>query len=155
MFYRHSYDKLIYPLILFGLFIAVSYRPKYRLRSDMPPEFFPITTAPAKSDAKRSLDEKIAWAYWESAQMDIQWKYPHGQTLPPDAPSEFRVDAKALGPLASDLATRNLYWRRLQQVWYTPETWQKQYQWDMNWASDPLTTAGDWLREEAKRLTSF
>ena len=151
MFFRHSYDKLVYPLILVALVIAFSYRPKYHLRGDMPSEFFPATAA-AKSDAKRSLDQKIAWAYWESAQMDIQWKYPHGQTLPVDPPAEFRVDAKALGPSASDPATRQLYWRRLQQVWYAPETWEKQYQWDMNWASDPLTSAGEWLRDETGKL---
>lgn len=154
MFYRHSYDKLIYPLILFGLFIALSYRPKYHLRGDMPPEFF-SATAFAKSDTKPLLDQKIAWAYWERAQMDIQWKYPRGQTLPPEPPAEFRVDGKALGPMASDPLTRQRYWRRLQQVWYAPETWQKQYQWDMNWASDPLTTAGEWVRQESRRFTSF
>ena len=131
--------------------IAFSYRPKYHLRGEMPSEFFPATAA-AKSSAQRSLDQEIAWAYWESAQMDIQWKYPHGQTLPVDPPPEFRVDAKALGPSASDPATRQLYWRRLQKVWYTPETWQKQYQWDMNWASDPLTSAGEWLRDETGKL---
>jgi hypothetical protein len=151
MFFRHSYDKLVYPLILVAAVIAFSYRPKYHLRGEMPSEFFPATAA-AKSSAQRSLDQKIAWAYWESAQMDIQWKYPHGQTLPVDPPPEFRVDAKALGPSASDPATRQLYWRRLQKVWYTPETWQKQYQWDMNWASDPLTSAGEWLRDETGKL---
>jgi len=151
MFFRHSYDKLVYPLILVAAVIAFSYRPKYHLRGEMPSEFFPATAA-AKSSAQRSLDQEIAWAYWESAQMDIQWKYPHGQTLPVDPPPEFRVDAKALGPSASDPATRQLYWRRLQKVWYTPETWQKQYQWDMNWASDPLTSAGEWLRDETGKL---
>jgi hypothetical protein len=98
------------------------------------------------------LDQKIAWAYWESARMDIQWKYPHGQTLPPDPPQEFRVDAKALGPGATDPATRQLYWRRLRSVWYTPETWERKYVFDMNWASDPLGAAGTWLREEISRL---
>src|SRR5690349_12784350 len=112
MFFRHSYDKLIYPLVLLAGLAAISYRPRYHLRGDMPAEFFP--SSPSTTPAKRSLDQKIAWAYWESAQMDIQWKYPHGKTLPADPPPEFRVDARALGPNAADSVTRQLYWRRLQ-----------------------------------------
>jgi hypothetical protein len=153
MFFRHSFDKLIYPVIMIALLIAISYRPKYHLRSDMPPEFFPPAAA-ASSNAKRSMDQKIAWAYWESAQMDIQWKYPHGRTLPPDPPLEFRADAKGLGAAAGDPATRQLYWHRLQQVWYTPEAWHKQYGWNFDWASDPLTSAGEWLRDRANHVLS-
>lgn len=151
MFFRHSVDKLIYPALALALLAAVSYRPKYHLRPDMPPEF----SRQASTKGKPTLDQKIAWAYWESAQMEIQWKYPHGKTLPPDPPFEFRVDAQALGPLATDPATRQLYWHRLQDVWYTPETWQKQYEWSWDWASDPLSSAGQWLREEADRLFSL
>ena len=153
MFFRHSFDKLIYPVVALALLAAVSYRPKYHLRPDMPPEFF-RPAASSSTKGKPSLDQKIAWAYWESALMNIQWKYPHGKTLPPDPPYEFRIDAQALGPLAADPTTRQVYWHRLQDVWYTPETWQKQYEWDWNWASDPLMSAGQWLREEADRLTS-
>jgi len=131
---------------------AISYRPKYHLRGDMPPEFFP-TSATVQNAAKRSVDQKIAWAYWESAQMDIQWKYPHGKTLPPEPPAEFHVDARALGQDAGDPGVRQLYWRRLQQVWYVPETWQKQYEWDWSWASDPFTAGGQWLKEQMERLT--
>jgi hypothetical protein len=151
MFFRHSFDKLIYPVLALALLAAFSYRPKYHLRSDMPPEFFrSFATSDAKG--KQSLDQKIAWAYWESAQMDIQWKYPHGKTLPSDPPLEFRVNAQALGPAAADPAIRQLFWRRLQDVWYAPETWQKQYEWDWSWASDPLSSAGQWLREEADEV---
>ena len=154
MFFRHSYDKLIYPLVLLLVLAAVSFRPKYHLRGDMPPEFFRAASS-SSTAAKGALDQRIAWAYWESAQMDIQWKYPHGRTLPPDPPPEFRVDAKALGPSANDPATRQLYWRRLQSVWYTPETWQRKYELDMNWARDPLSSAGSWLREEVNQLLRF
>ncbi len=152
MFFRHSYDKLLYPLVLFIGLAAISYRPKYHLRGDMPPEFFP-TSATTQNAAKRAVEQKIAWAYWESAQMDIQWKYPHGKTLPADPPEEFRIDARALGEEAGDPATRQLFWRRLQQVWYVPETWQKQYEWDWSWASDPFTAGGQWLKEQMERLT--
>ena len=153
MFYRHSYDKLIYPLIAFVGLVAISYQPRYHLRSDMPAEF--ARAAPlATSGEKRSLDQKIAWAYWESVQMDVQWKYPHGHGLPVDPPAEFRVDARALGPVAADPATRRLYWQRLQEIWYAPGTWQKQYEWSWGWASDPLTSSGQWLKEKAEAMFS-
>ena len=67
---------------------------------------------------KRPIEQKIACAYWDSAQMNIQWKYPHEHPLPVDAPPEFGIDAPALGPAASAPATRDLYWHRLRQVWY-------------------------------------
>lgn len=151
MFYRHSYDKLIYPFILLVVLIAISYRPAYRLRPDMPQVFF---AADAPCGPKRSVEQKIACAYWDSAQMNIQWKYPHAHALPADIPAEFVIDAPALGPQASAQATRTLYWRRLQQVWYLPETWKETYEWNWNWASDPLDSAGQWLRETMGRLFS-
>lgn len=151
MFFRHSYDKLIYPLLLLAGLAAISYRPVYHLRADMPPDFFPTKTRSTTAE-KRALDHKIAWAYWESAQMDIQWKYPHGKMLPTDPPPEFRVDARALGPDAAGDATRQLYWRRLQELWYIPETWQRNYEWDLGWVSDPLTSAGQMLRDLANKM---
>jgi len=151
MFFRHSYDKFVYPFIVVAVLIAVSYRPKYHLRRDMPTEFF-RSSAELSSNAKWSVDKRIAWAYWESAQTDIQWRYPRGSSLPPNPPAEFYVDGKTLGPAATDPLTRMLYWHRLQEVWYGPETWQKDYEWDLGWANDPLTSAGQWLREKAAGL---
>ena len=49
--------------------------------------------AASSGTKQRTLEQRIAWAYWESAQMDIQWKYPHGHPLPADPPAEFRIDA--------------------------------------------------------------
>lgn len=144
MFFRHHSDKLIYPLLLLVLFVILSYRSTYHLSPEMPKDFFPQPVA-----QKHSFEEKIAWAYWESAQMDIQWKYPHGHLLPVDAPPEFRIHAQALGP--PDPVTRAYYWRRLQEVWSSPEAWEKKYEWSWAWAGDPLSSAGEWLRDHADR----
>jgi hypothetical protein len=143
MFFRHHSDKLMYPLLVLALLAIVSYRAKYRLKAEMPAGFFSTSDAPQK----HSLDKKIAWAYWESAEMNIQWKYPYGHHLPNDPPPEFSIDAHGLGPSASDPATRLLYWKRLQQVWYLPETWEKDYGWDWSWIGDPLTSASEWMRD--------
>src|SRR5215467_8556708 len=129
MFFRHSSHKLLIPLVAVFILFVLSYRPKYQLRSEMPSEFFPERAATTQN----SVDQKIAWAYWETAQMDVQWKYGHGHPLPTDPPAEFRISATALGPAASDPAIRILYWRRLQQVWVFPETWNKVYELDWSW----------------------
>ena len=146
MFLRHHSDKLIYPLLLVVFLIIISYRPNYRLNPEMPKSFYSLPAG-----QKHTPEQKIAWAYWESAQMDIQWKFPHGHPLPLDPPAEFHVHAEALGPAAGDPATRALYWRRLQGVWNTPDAWKRQYEWDLGWASDPLTSAGEWLRDRVAR----
>jgi len=84
MFFRHGLDKLIYPVIAIALLIFVSYRPEYHLRTEMPADF---SSAASSGTKQRTLEQRIAWAYWESAQMDIQWKYPHGHPLPADPPA--------------------------------------------------------------------
>ncbi len=150
MFFRSHLDKLVYPVIAVVLLLLVSYRPKYHLRTEMPPGFF--SEANSAPSQKRGLEQRIASAYWESAQMDVQWKYPYSHPLPPDPPPEFKIDAPALGPAASDPATRALYWHRLQQVWYLREAWNKEYEWDWNWASDPIVNGGQWLRDRADKL---
>ncbi len=149
MFFRSHLDKLVYPVIAVVLLLIISYQPKHHLRADMPAGFFSEASSP---DQKRELERRIAAAYWESAQMDVQWKYPYSHPLPPEPPPEFKIDAPALGPSASDPATRALYWHRLQQVWYLPEAWDKDYEWDWSWVTDPLTNGGQWLRDHADKL---
>jgi len=151
MFYRHHVDKLIYPIVGLIAFLALSYRPKYHLNSQMPAAFFPGTMSvlpPATAN-----DKRIAWAYWESAQMDIQWKYNRNSSLPPDPPAEFRVNGKALGPATSDPELRALYWRRLQTAWNSPDSWTKDYQWDFGWVHDPVNDAEEWARDLSRRFS--
>ena len=148
MFFRHALDKMIIGVIVVIILVVISYRPEYRLRNDMPPAFF---KAAATEAAKPSLDERIAWGYWESAVMDVQWRYSRVQPLPAEPPAEFHLNAQALGPTASDPATRLMYWKRLQQVWLEPSTWAQRYEWNWTWAHDPLDTAGSWIRHEADK----
>jgi hypothetical protein len=147
MFFRHHSDKLLIPVVLGLLFVMSSYRAKYHLRADMPSGFF-ATKSPG------SPEKKVAQAYWNAAQTEIQWKYVHGHPLPFDPPPEFQIDARIGGAAASDPAVRLLYWRRLQQAWALPETWTKDYAWDFGWVSDPIAAGGNWLKEEADRIFS-
>ena len=152
MFFRHSADKLIYPLIAAILIVFVSYRPRYRLRPEMPRAFF---SEASSSEGQPFLEQRIAGAYWESAQMDIQWQWPHGHTLPVAPPVEFRITAQGLGPAASDQALRQRYWNRLRQVWNSPDVWRLEYEWNWSWASNPVTSAGEWIRDGIARIFSF
>jgi hypothetical protein len=152
MFFRHSLDKLIYPLIGLGILTYTSYRPKYHLRTQMPAAFFPAATS--SGSGRQGPERRIAEAYWKSACSNIQWKFPYGSPLPLDAPSEFQVDARLTPAAQSDPATRLLYWHRLHQVWPLKESWEPQYEWDFSWAHDPLTSAGQWLRDHIGRMFS-
>lgn len=148
MFFRHSIDKLIYPVLAAAVLLLIGYRPQYRLTDEMPKEFYSEPDAGQATSTAR----KIAWAYWESAQMDIQWKYPRGSTLPAEPPAEFRIDAKALGPAATDPAIRMQYWHRLQLVWYLPDTWKEEYEWGWSGVGNPITAASQWVRDRFDRL---
>lgn len=144
MFFRHSTDKWLLLMVGAVVLTLVSYHATYHLRGDMPPGFFRPT---ASNLEQRLLEQKIARAYWESAQNDVQWKYPHGHPLPGEPPPEFRISTQALGLTASDPAVRLVYWHRLQEVWYLPEIWKEQYEWDWGWASDPVASTGQWVKD--------
>lgn len=149
MFFRHQSDKLIYPIIAAILLVVFSYHAKYRLNPQMPRAFF--SSLHSETSQKPSVEQRIAWAYWESAQMDVQWKYAYGHPLPTDPPIEFRINAQALGPGAADSAVRELYWHRLQQVWIAPESWKKTYEWDFSWALDPFA----WIKDHVDQWLSL
>src|SRR5260370_17465291 len=123
MFVLNHTHKLLLHIVDFILLVVISYRPKYHLQSEMPGGFF----HQGQKSSKPSLEQKIAWAYWENAQMNIQWRYVYGHPLPVDPPPEFQVDAKALGPEASDPGIRLMYWHRLEQEWPLPATWARDY----------------------------
>lgn len=151
MFIRHNTDKIVICIVVLIFLVAVGYQPAYRLNSKMPSGFFPDDNHSARS----SVDSKIAWAYWETAQMDIQWKWGYAHSLPADPPEEFRIDAPALGPAGSDPAVRLMYWRRLQQVWPLADTWKKEYGWRLDWLSHPLAAIVGWIKNTAERTFGY
>jgi hypothetical protein len=139
MFFNRQTAALFFPIILlfvlllrFALLGGSHDEGRYHLRTEMPAAFFQVDT----NSKRPSLDERIAWAYWETAVMEVQWKYGYYHPLPPDPPAEFRIDATALGPDAADPATRMLYWHRLQRIWYLSETWQRDSGWEFGWLGD-------------------
>lgn len=151
MFYRHHADKLIFPIIALVIFLLLSYRPKSHLISQMPDGFFPGASSTHVYASEN--DKRIAWAYWETALMNVQWKYSRNSTLPADPPSEFRVDIRALQPATPEAELRQLYWRRLQQVWNSPDSWKNDYQWDFGWVRDPVEGIAGWIRSLSQKFS--
>lgn len=150
MFIRHNTDKVLIAIVALIFFVAIGYQPEYRLSAKMPPGFFREDARSSRSAA----EQKIAWAYWETAQMNIQWKWGYAHSLPADPPPEFRIDAAALGPAAADPALRFMYWRRLQQVWPLSDTWKKEYTWRLDWLNHPLTSIAESIKNTAQRIFS-
>jgi hypothetical protein len=150
---NRKYDITAIVVIVLAIVGYAAFQPKFRLRSDMPTEFLDeSSTMPAK---KRAAEEKIAQAYWRCAVNQIQWTFGYGHRLPESPPVEFTVDIPEFGAAASDAATRDRYWRRLQRVWYLPSAWEKSYGWDLNAMTSSLKSAGQWLESQTRKITGL
>jgi hypothetical protein len=153
LFTRQWYDKLIICGLVLGLFLYVSYRPQFRLREQMPPEFGPDTTLDSRA---RSAELRIAQRYWTCAVQQIQWRYAYGSQLPQDPPSDYTITAAGVKPSASELDTRIHYWKKLHLVWTLPDAWEKTYTWTLDWIGDGMEAVSNWLQEHvAKPFNAF
>jgi hypothetical protein len=144
---RHD---IIY-IVLLAIAVAAyaSIRSEYRLRSEMPVEFFDSSRAPA---AKRYQDEKIAKAYWNCAVNQMQWKYGYAHRLPEEPPAEFAVTTEQVGTAARDQTLRARYWQRLRDVWGISTVWHKQYEWNPSTLRNSMQSAGEWLELHMRRI---
>ena len=142
MFLRRKLDKLVVPMLAAGIFVYASYRPRLRLRVDMPSEY--VDRSP--QHGPKAAEENLARGYWKCAVTQIQWKYGYGHRLPSDAPSVF-TPAEAGINSTEDPMIRAQYWRKLQQAWYVPSNWSRDYEWDFSWLTSWITAAGEWLSE--------
>jgi hypothetical protein len=143
MLVNRRYDKLAVLVIVVGLLVYATIQPSFRLRPTMPSDF--PDDSKSWTPQKRFAEEQIAEAYWNLAVSQVQWKYGYAQRLPDEPPPEFVITRSGLAPLANDPGTRIRYWRRLQQMWYLPTTWQKQYGWSLRPMLDYIQRIGQWL----------
>lgn len=142
-------NRLMVAAILAGLlaFGYSTFRPKLRLRSEMPKTFIDDSkTLPA---TRGPQEERLARAYWQCA-LSVQWQYAYGQRLPDEPPPEFLVTTREAGTAASDTGSRVRYWRRLQGAWYVKSNWEKTYSFDLSQLTRSLQSAGTrlelWVR---------
>lgn len=78
----------------------------------------------------------MAQAFWRTAVMDLQERYPFGSQLPADPPDEFQVDIKyaPTGGAKALAESRSLYWEKLRATWRQREVWVE--------SQEPDTTLG-------------
>ena len=141
---RRKYDVAIIIGIVLVLLSFASFRSEFRLRPDMPAEFFDGTRIARE---KRSSEETIAKAYWDRAVKDVQWKYGYAHRLPDDPPAEFMLSAADVGPIANDVTVRRYYWQKLRATWNLSSAWKNQWEWSFFTFRQSLQTGGDWWKE--------
>jgi len=138
---RRKYDiVIIVALVLAGLAYA-SFTSEFRLKSEMPAEFFDASRLP---QVKRAPEEKIAKAYWNCAVKQVQWKYGYASRLPDDPPPEFGLSSSDVGAVAKDEVIRRRYWQQLRATWYVSNAWTREYVWSSASFRQSLRTAGQW-----------
>jgi hypothetical protein len=150
MFIRRKFDKILVAVIAVGLFLAASIHTGFRVSPAMPRDF--VDRANLLPGHDGTAEEKIAGAYWNSVVARIQWMYSYQQYLPQNPPPEFTSLSPGLEG-AGDAATRIRYWRKLNQVWYRPDTWTKEYEWDFHWVSNPVVTAANWWQDQVRKFS--
>ena len=94
-----------------------------QLQSEAPAQF--IEQNPTWNAKRRAREEEMAQAYWRTAVLDVQERYPFGSQLPVDPPDEFQVDIKYVptGGAKALAESRALYWEKLRATWGQREVW--------------------------------
>jgi hypothetical protein len=149
---HRRYDIVAILVIVLCVVAYASFRSEFRLRAQMPAEFFDASRVPAD---KRVSEERIARAYWKCAVTQIQWKHGYAHRLPDEPPDEFAVTTEEAGPAANDSAARARYWQKLREVWGVPEVWHEQYEWDTISVKESLQSAGEWLERHLRRIVGY
>jgi hypothetical protein len=118
----------------------------------MPVEFFDPGVLPA---ARVTTEKRVALAYWRCAVMQIQWEYGYARRLPADPPANFVIRTEEAGALANDPVPRARYWRRLQEVWDVPSSWQHHYEWSTISLRESFRSAADWFEVHMRRIVGY
>ena len=146
---HRRYD--IMAIVAFVIIVALyaSIRSEFRLRAEMPVEFFDASRVPAE---KRAAEGKIAEAYWKCAVTQIQWQYGYAHRLPDEPPASFSVTAADAGSAAQDSAVRGRYWQKLRAVWGISTVWHERYEWNTISLTESMRSAGQWLETHVRRV---
>jgi hypothetical protein len=116
------------------LAVSGSTHPVMQLQTEAPVQF--IDQNPTWNAKRRAKEEEMAQAFWRTAVMDLQERYPFGSQLPSDPPDEFQVDIKyaPTGGAKALAESRALYWEKLRATWGQREVWVE--------SQEPDTTLG-------------
>ena len=108
-----------------------------QLQPEAPAEF--IEQNPNWNAKRRAREAEVAQAYWRSAVVGLQEKYPFGSALPAEPPTEFQVENKNVqtGGAKALSETRSRYWQKLRRIWAQREFWLERHEWNTQWAASP------------------
>jgi hypothetical protein len=149
MAFRRKYDIAIIVILVLAALAYASFSSEFRLKADMPTEFFDPSEVPP---SKRALEEIVAKAYWDCAVRQVQWKYGYASRLPDDPSPEFGLSSTEVGPIAKDEAVRRHYWHQLRATWYLESAWTNEYLWSSISFRQSLRTAGDWWGQQTRNI---
>ena len=138
---RRRHDVIIIAALVLAAIAYGASRSEFRLRPDMPVEFFDGSNLVPQ---KRASERRIAQAYWDSAVKQVQWKYGYGSRLPMDPTPDFSVSAGEIGPTANDEAVRRHYWQQLRVTWNLSGAWKTQYELSSISFRQTLQSGGEW-----------
>jgi len=147
---RRKYDIAAVVIVVLAIAAYASFRQEYRLRPDMPVEFFDPSSVPA---GKRSQERAIADAYWRCAVTQIQWRYGYAHRLPEQPPSEFSIGNTQGAP--ENPAVRLRSWQKLRATWGISSAWKEQWEWNTISLGDSLRSAGAWLEMHMRRIVGY
>ena len=150
LLYNRAIDKILILLIPTALFMYASNRNVLRLRAVMPLQFIDASVSPRQ----RASEERIAYEYWNCALKFVQWKYTYGSPLPAEPPEDFRIDDRSVDRPGAGAgpASRLRYWRRLQQLWLSPDSWTASREWSTGWLTEPIMKVVDGLESYVSSL---
>jgi hypothetical protein len=146
---RRKFDLVIIVALVLAAIAYGASRSEFRLRPDMPVEFFDGSHLPP---GKRASEEKIAKAYWNCAVKNVQWKYGYASRLPDDPPPGFSVSESEVGPVAKDETVRRRYWLQLRATWNVTSAWKTQYEWSSISFRQSLRSAGEWWSQLTRNM---
>jgi hypothetical protein len=136
-----------------GVVFALCYRPVMRLRPAPPPGF--AETGSAWDATRQAAEARAAEAYWQLALNIVQWKFPFGTELPLEPIAEFRLDEKDFprSGIAAAPATRARYWKKLREMWSSPQIWNRAYVWNSGWLWEALLNFTEAVSRFVHRIT--
>ena len=144
---RYDIIAVVFTVICVAAYASI--RSEFRLRREMPVEFFDASRIPA---SKRASEEKVARAYWKRAVTQVQWKYGYAHRLPDEPSDDFSLTTEEAGSAANDSALRARYWQRLRSLWAVSTMWEKRYEWNNDTLRNSLQSAGQWLTQFIQRI---
>lgn len=139
-------------VLMAGLAVSASYRPVYRLSSEVPPG---LTLRGGREVRTSVRDQDTARLYWQCAVRSLQCEYGYGFVLPEAPPAEFSLGMQDLRTGSGEAAVRAQYWQKVRELWQVPEVWNRQYEWSLDWVAEDIHRGSGWVQEQVAGIVNL